>query len=461
VTDYRSLQNIVGDKLSQTSETIRQHSYDWWPLTAKWRALGQQPYAPDAVVYAESAADVQAVLHWANEHRVAVTPWGAGSSVVGSPLPLTGGITLDLSHMNRILGLNETDLVVSAQAGVMGHHLEAFLNERGYTLNHSPQSLDRSTVGGWIATRATGQFSSRYGGIEDLIVALEVILANGSIIRTRAAPRAAIGPDSKQWFVGAEGTLGVVTEVSLKVFPQAETRVMQAIRFNELGAGVEVMQDIMRAGLRPFLVRYYDEDEARHAMKQPDFLGNVMFLGFEGVSSVAQAEYDAGLGIATEAGGEPIGDAAVHAWMGRRFDFSTVENLLAKPGGYAETIEVAHFWSGILPTYRALKSALTPLADEVLGHFSHVYPQGTSLYLILLGQAADDATAAARIEAIWKGAMETTLAQGAVVSHHHGIGLTRLPYIQRDLGDSITLLQRMKSAMDPTGVLSPGKLGLR
>ena len=146
--------------------------------------------------------------------------------------------------------------------------------------------------------------------------------------------------------------------------------------------------------------------------------------------------------------------------MGRRFDFSTVESLLAQPGGYAETIEVAHFWDGIYPLYRAMKAALQPLAAEVLGHFSHVYPQGTSLYLILLGSTTDAAAAEARLLEIWEVAMAICQERGGAISHHHGIGLARLPYIRQELEDSRVVLERVKQALDPAGILNPGKLGL-
>jgi alkyldihydroxyacetonephosphate synthase len=146
--------------------------------------------------------------------------------------------------------------------------------------------------------------------------------------------------------------------------------------------------------------------------------------------------------------------------MGRRYDFSTVENLLDEPGGLAETIEIAHFWNGILPTYYELKEALAPYADEVLGHFSHVYTHGTSLYIILLGRDEDDATAEANIIDIWDTAMRICVKNGAVISHHHGSGLARLPYVDDALGSSKIVLERVKAAIDPAAIMNPGKLGL-
>jgi alkyldihydroxyacetonephosphate synthase len=456
-----SLRGLIGpERVSSDRADLVSHSFDAWPVAAKWRQQGKQPYQPDVVVRPVDTVEVSRLLAWASQNHVPVTPWGAGSSVTGAPLPLHGGISLDLSAMSRLLALDETNLLVKVEAGMRGQVLEAELNARGYTLNHSPQSLHRSSVGGWIATRATGQFSSRWGGIEELVVALTVVLPGGEIVETKLAPRAAIGPDLKQIFIGSEGTLGVVTEATLKIFPLAEQRLFEAVLFDNVEAGLTAMRKIMRASLRPFLVRFYDEDESRHVIRAGSFTGCVMFLGFEGLAAVAQAEYEAGMVICRAEGGEAMGADAVLAWMERRFDFSVVENILDRPGGFAETIETAHLWSGILPTYHALKEALLPLADEVLGHFSHAYTQGTSLYVILLGEAADAAAAEQRLQHIWELSMRICLEQGAVTSHHHGVGLARLPYIRQDLASGSFVLDRIKQALDPAGIMSPGKLGL-
>jgi alkyldihydroxyacetonephosphate synthase len=455
------LKSLVGDgSVLVDEEAIDRHSYDAWPVAAKWKNQGKRPFAPDVVVQAHSAEQVSKLLQWANEKNVPVTPWGGGSSVTGQGLPTNGGIVLDTMSMNKVIALSDESLMVKVQAGKYGHKLEEELNARGYTLNHSPQSLDRSTVGGWVATRAMGQFSSRYGGIEDLIVAFTVVLPTGEIVETMNVPRGAVGPDLRHIFVGAEGTMGVVTDVTVKIFPVAEFRLFEAVTFDSVEAGVTVMRQIMRQGLKPFLVRFYDVVEARHAMQDKSFEKCAMFLGFEGVQTVALAEYGAVMDLCAAQGGEKIGPAPVEAWMGRRFDFSTVENILAENGGLAETIEIAHFWDGILETYYELKEALAPYAAEVLGHFSHVYPQGTSLYVILLGKDEDDSTAEANLLEIWDVAMRICVKNGAAISHHHGSGLARLPYVQDALGSSMPVLQKVKAALDPNGIMNPGKLGL-
>lgn len=455
------LRNLLGPDRVVTDElALVRYSYDAWPVAAKWRQQNKQPYRPDVIVHPDDTTDVSRLLAWASEHHVPVTPWGAGSAVTGAPLPMHGGITLDMSAMNRVLALDELNLLVTVQAGTMGYDLEAELNSHGYTLNHSPQSLNRSTVGGWLATRATGQFSSRWGGIEDLAVALTAVLPTGDIVETRLMPRAAIGPDLRHIFIGAEGTLGVITAATLKVFPLADQRLFEAYRFLSIEAGLTAMRKIMRAGLRPFLVRFYDEAESRYAMQDDSFVNCAMFLGFEGTKAVAEAEEAAAEAICRNEGGTALGSASVVAWMNRRFDFSGIERIVEQPGGIAETIEVAHLWDGILPTYRALKQALAPLTTEVWGHFSHVYPQGVSLYIIVFGQAQNAEEAEKGLMDIWEVSMRTCLDQGAAISHHHGIGLARLPYIRAELASAMTVLERIKQALDPGGIMNPGKLGL-
>jgi alkyldihydroxyacetonephosphate synthase len=435
-------------------------SHDTWPMSTKWSRLGRHPHRADVVVAVRDAADVAAVLRIAGAAGVPVTPRALGSSVTGQPLPTAGGIVLDVSALEGETALDEVDLTVTVPASRLGAELEAALNAAGFTLGHSPQSLHRSSVGGWLATLATGQFSSYYGGIEDLVHGYTVVLADGHLAQLVASPRAAMGPDLRRLFIGSEGTLGVIVSVTLKVFPLPEARLLETYALPSIHAGLEVMREEAALGLRPFLLRFYDADEARHATGGAHAGAPVLFAGTQGPAKLAAAELELLGELVERHGGRALGPGPTAAWMDRRFDFSTVEALLAQDGGFAETIEVAHTWRHVEALYRSLKSALGPLADEVLGHFSHVYPQGTSLYMILLGRASDDEAAVARLQEIWRVAMDVGLRHRAELSHHHGGGLIRSPYAQRALGSAHPVLQRLKDAMDPAGVLNPGKLGL-
>lgn len=440
--------------------TRNNSSHDTWPLSTKLKRLGRHEYCADVVVQVTSEEQIKRVLEIATAHDVPVTPRGLASSVTGQPLPTRGGIVLDLSRLAEHREINTSNLTVEVSAGYNGGRLEDELQKVGYTLGHSPQSLYRSSVGGWVSTLATGQFSSYYGGIEDLITAYTVILATGETIRLKASPRAAMGPDLRQVFIGSEGTLGIITSVQLKIFPLPQTRLFETVELPDVESGLAVMREQAMLGLRPFLLRFYDEAEARHAMQNPAQNKPVLFLGTQGLTAVAKAEMDACLEIIRRHDGKTLGPEGALKWMERRFDFSTVEKLLETDGGFAETIEMAHTWDGIVPLYHALKNTLEPLAAEVLSHFSHVYTQGTSIYMILLGKEKSDEQAVEKLQSIWQKTMRVCLEHGAELSHHHGGGLIRSPYSRESLASAHILLRRIKQAVDPNGVLNPGKLGL-
>lgn len=440
------------------SASLVECAHDRWPLSNKLKRLGDHPHLPDAVVRPRSEDEVAAVLRLASGHRVPVTARGLGSAVTGAPLPTAGGIVLDLASLTGPPVLDRVDHTVTVPAGVRGSDLEAQMQDASFTLGHSPQSLGDSSVGGWLSTLATGQFSSRYGGIEDLVVGYRFVRADGTLLRLGAYPRGSRGPDFRRLFLGSEGTLGIVTEVTLKVFPVAAHRVTEAFVVPDVRSGIETLRAISQSGTRPFLARLYDENEACHALADPDAESPVLFLGHEGIKEVAEAEHRAASAVMARAGAVSVGAAPVDAWIGRRFDFSTVAGYLDSDGGYAETIEVAALWSKIGDLYASLTAALRPLADKVLGHFSHIYPQGTSLYVILLGRLSSDREAVDRISEIWDVAMRATVGAGAELSHHHGIGLARQRFLA-GLDQGVTTLARdLKRALDPEGILNPGKL---
>lgn len=458
ITDLKSI--LPESQVLSDRETLQASSHDTWPLSTKLRRLGCHDYQADVVVKVTDEKQIQQVLALATANDTPVTPRALASSVTGQPLPTRGGIILDVTGMTQHREINITNLTVEVSAGYNGGQLEDELQQMGWTLGHSPQSLYQSTVGGWLSTLATGQFSSYYGGIEELVTAYTVILATGEKLRLKASPRAAMGPDLRQLFIGAEGTLGIVTSVQLKIFPLPQTRLYDSLELPSIDAGLEIMREQAMAGLRPFLLRLYDTNEARHAMQNPLQDKPVMFLGTQGVDAVAHAEMDAFMAIVHRHGGKSIGSEGVLKWMERRFDFSTVEKLLDSHGGFAETIEIAHTWDGISGLYHALHEMLTPLADEVLSHFSHVYPQGTSMYMILLGRENSDREAVEKLRTIWRETMRVCLEHHAELSHHHGGGLVRSPYARESLGSAHLLLRRVKQALDPNGTLNPGKLGL-
>ncbi|TQK17653.1 alkyldihydroxyacetonephosphate synthase [Microbacterium sp. SLBN-154] len=456
---YANLKNELPDAvLVDDPEALVRYSHDWWPLAVKRRRMHVSEFVPDFAVLPRSVDEVVAVVRYAAAHGIPVTPWGLGSSVTGSPLPTRRGIVVDLSELVGRPAIDAFNHTVTVPAGVRGDELEDALRREGFTLGHSPQSLDRSTVGGWLATLATGQLSSRFGGIEDLLVGFVIVLPDGKVADLRQHPRGATGSDLRRIFLGSEGTLGIFVEATLRIFPRAPHRVNEAFTVPDVSQGLAALRSIAQGGLRPAIVRLYDEDESVHASRGVVRDTPVVFLSSEGLPRVASAEHSAAADLLLEVGARSLGPALVEDWFERRYDFSTVERVLGTTGGFAETIEVAAPWSDIAALYDALRANLSPLADEVLGHFSHVYTHGTSLYVILLGEAGTDEEAAERIQKIWDVAMHTTRDMGGILSHHHGAGLARKPFLVEDGAHVAHVARRLKRAFDPDGIMNPGKL---
>ncbi|MGH9551224.1 MAG: FAD-binding oxidoreductase, partial [Terriglobales bacterium] len=260
-----ALAELVGAHLVRTDEAaLLSHSHDYWLLDMQRRMHGVRPDAlPSAVVQPASHDDVVKLVRFAAANSLALVPFGLGSGVCGGARPVAGAIVLDMSALNRIVSLNETALTVTVQAGMRGGEFERQLNERGYSMGHFPQSLHLSSVGGWVATRASGQFSSKYGSIEDMVVSLKAVLPDATTVSTRDVPRSSTGPDVRNLLIGSEGTLAVITEVTYKIHPTPAAQRGHAYMFPEFHQGLEAIRLITREGWKPALLRLYDRSEAK------------------------------------------------------------------------------------------------------------------------------------------------------------------------------------------------------
>ncbi len=454
-------QRLGPDAVRWDAETLAEHRRDSWALAVLRELRGTLTARPLCVVSPTRIEQIAALLAYANEQRLPVVPFGAGSGVCGAVLPADGTIVVDLRRMNRIVELNETDLLVRVQAGMMGNSFEAALNDAGYSMGHFPQSIDLSTVGGWVATRAAGQYSTRYGSIEDMLLALEAVLPSGEVLRTHVGPRSATGPDLRQLFLGSEGTLGVVTELTLRIFPRPEGSVAQSFRFVSMRAGLEAIRHIVRAGWRPPVVRLYDGTEAGRLFTAVSKDDNALLLLLsEGPAALTSAEGDACNAICLSNGGEAVGAEPVHRWMEERNHVPGFKTFLER-GFVLDTIEVATTWSHIDDLYREVVAALQQVDGIVAasGHSSHSYAQGTNIYFTFVARPADPAQAEATYLACWRAAMEATLRCNGTISHHHGIGRLRVPWMEQELGRSgVAILRSVKRALDPNGIMNPGVL---
>ena len=415
----------------------------------RWTMAATVARRPDAVARPATAAEVADVLAACSEAGVPVTPAGARSGVCGGAMPVHGGVVLDLQGLGGIVAVDDASLLVDAGAGTMGDALETELRSaHGLTLGHRPQSVAISTVGGWLACRSAGQYSTRYGKIEDMVAGLDVALADGRLIHTGGAPRAATGPDLTQLFVGSEGTLGVITSARLRLHPAPPAEIRAAYGFESFAAGLDACRRILRRGATPAVLRLYDTAESERSF---ELSTNVLVVLDEGDEMLVRATMD----IVADEGGERLGEGPVERWLAHRDDTYDTDEL-ARQGIFGDTIEMAAGWSSLPALYQAVLAAVAGVEGTVWtsGHLSHSYGDGACLYVTIAGMGADWYVPA------WDAAAGAILATGGALSHHHGIGLAKARFLPAALGLAHAVLVDLKRALDPAGILNPGKLGL-
>ncbi|MDQ1446642.1 MAG: alkyldihydroxyacetonephosphate synthase [Acidimicrobiaceae bacterium] len=438
------------------AEGDAEHGRDWWPLAMTWAAGGEVPALPALVARPKAAGEVAAVLRVCSEARVPVTAMAGRSGVCGGSVPAFGGVALDLCGLDGIVGVDDESLLLEVRAGMFGDVLEDSLRaDHGVTLGHWPQSMALSTVGGWLACRSAGQFSTRYGKIEDMVVGMEVALADGRLVRLGGrAPRAASGPDLLQLFVGSEGTLGVITEARLRVHPAPAAEQRGAWSFPSFEAGLDACRRVLRRGATPAVLRLYDDRESKRNFDLDDV--HALIVLDEGDPSIVEAT----LAVVAEEcrAGHREDDGLVDRWLSHRNDVSGLETAITQ-GIVVDTCEIAASWSALPRIYAGAIEAVKAVdgAWVVSAHQSHAYTDGACLYFTFAGQREDGD---AFYRDVWEAVTRVTLDAGGALSHHHGIGLNRGRFMQAALGDGFDVLVGLKHALDPAGVLNPGKLGL-
>jgi len=439
-------------------DALAEASRDWWPLALHWALAGQVPNRAAAVVRPTSVDEVAAVLAVCAEHQLPVTAAGGRSGVCGASVPVFGGVVLDTTGLAGLVAVDALAGVVEVAAGTFGPELEAELQENhGLSIGHFPQSFELATVGGWVACRGAGQYSTRYGKIEDLVVGLEVVLADGRVIRTGGAPAAAVGPDLTQLFVGSEGTLGIVTRVWLRAHPVAPHEARAAYTFVSFADGVAACRDVLRRGATPAVLRLYDAEESARGRGGDGQRCTLLVLD-EGDPALVAATMAIVDEVATA--GEPAPDQLVADWLDHRNDTSALQVLTHK-GFVVDTMEIAAPWSRLDDLFAEVRAALlsVPHARAATCHLSHSYADGACLYFTFAATPP-----AAEIEttytALWDAGQRAVLEHGGNLSHHHGVGLNRGRFMAEALGPAFGVLTALKSALDPRGILNPGKLGL-
>ena len=451
------------------------------PSTFSQLRAGRRLDAPDLVLTPGSHAEILELLAICSERRVAVVPFGGGTSVVGGltpeSAPFAGWVALDLRRLNALRELDRESRLAVLEPGLRGPEAEALLGERGYTIGHFPQSFEYATIGGFAAARSSGQASAGYGRFDELVLALKLATPVGTLELGRA-PRSAAGPDLRQLALGSEGALGVITELTVQVRPVPAVRVYEGWRLESFAHGAATLRRLVQDGTPPTVLRLSDEAETALGLARPDRVGAgdagdggntgtgaggcLAIIGYEGTAEDVERRRTVATRTLRSAGAEPV-DGAGEGWAHERYRGPYLRDSLLDAGALVETLETVTFWSSLPGLYAAvagaLRESLTALGTPpvILCHVSHVYPAGASLYFtIACAQLADPVAQWRRAKAA---ASDAILAAGGSITHHHGVGRDHRSWYERELGPLGTAVVRAtKATLDPAGILNPGIL---
>ena len=427
--------------------------------------------APDAVVFPESHEQVLALLQTCQHHHLAVVPFGGGTSVVGGLAPeatgYAGVIALDLRRMKELVAVDNLSMTAVCGPGIRGPQIEALLAAQGLTLGHFPQSFEHASLGGFAATRSSGQASTGYGRFDQMVLGVRLATPVGTWEVGRS-PANAAGPDLRQVILGSEGAFGVITELTLAVRKAPSARRYEGWQVPDFATGIELLRTLATLDALPTVARLSDEAETLIGMADATLTGEQdggchLLLGFEGDQDQVAARSQL-------VGGHLDGTSAVQrntdfgeTWLAHRFQAPYLRDALLDVGGFVETVETATWWANVPALYAAVRTAavrtLTTMGTPpiVLCHVSHLYRTGASLYFTVLCKQAEDPVAQ------WNRAKEditdAIVAAGGSITHHHAVGTTHRPWLRAEIGDlGVRVLAAIKHELDPTGILNPGVL---
>jgi alkyldihydroxyacetonephosphate synthase len=472
---------ISADRLARLNHARGQSLPDWVALRS-----GRIGAFPDGVAYPQTGKDVRSLLRYARETGVHLIPYGGGTSVVGhiNPLPKAAPVvTVNMGRMNQLRRFDQESLLATFQAGIRGPDLEAQLRARGCTLGHFPQSFELSTLGGWIATRSSGQQSLGYGRIEKLFAGGKLESPAGSL-HLPTFPASAAGPDLRELVLGSEGRLGILTEATVRATQLPETEAFHGIFFPDFDNGQSAVRQMLQARLPLVMLRLSTAEETTTTLAlagHENLLGIMegllsvrglgkekclLLVGFAGKSGLVQTYRKEALGIANKFGGVHAGKTFGQQWHKNRFRTPYLRNTLWEKGYAVDTVETATEWSNVHRMVSevdgALRAALAESAEKVhvFTHLSHLYPYGSSTYTTYLFRLSADADETLQRWTQLKTAASNAIVNcGGTISHQHGVGTDHKPYLQAEKGElGMSALEDLFKRFDPSGLMNPEKL---
>jgi alkyldihydroxyacetonephosphate synthase len=454
---------------------------DWIALRA-----GRVDRFTDGVARPSTEEDVSWLLRFAAASGARVIPYGGGTSVVGHVNPLPGErpvLTINLRRLSRLHRFDETSLSATFGAGILGPDLEALLRARGFMLGHYPQSFEYSTLGGWIATRSTGQQSLGYGRIEDLFSGGKLVSPAGTL-ELPAFPASAAGPDLRQLVLGSEGRLGIISEATVRVSPLPDKEEFHAVFFSGLENSMAAVRQISQAGLPLSLLRLSTPMETTTtltlagrelligalermlALRSVDQDKCMLLIGFSGGRSIVRMGRRAALGISKDHGGVHVGRTFGAQWQNGRFRTPYLRNTLWEAGYAVDTVETATTWDRVPALLEAMEDALNKAMAaqgeklHLFTHLSHLYPQGASLYTTYLFRIAPDPDLTLDRWHHLKAAVSKAIVEGrGTISHQHGVGTDHVSYLEAEKGElGMDAIRGLAAGFDREGMMNPGKL---
>jgi alkyldihydroxyacetonephosphate synthase len=464
-------QAVGGDGVREDHAARVEHAAGrGYPDLVRLRA-GEPEGAPDAVLYPSGHDQVRALLALCAREGVAVVPFGGGTSVVGGVAPLLG----------EVLSLDRASMTVNVGAGIRAVELERRLGTEGLTLGHFPQSFEYVSLGGCAATRSAGQSSTGYGSIEKMVLGMRFAAPAGDI-ELPPQPASAAGPGLRQLLVGSEGTLGVISELSLRLRPAPRERVYEGFFFEDFQAGVQVLRTLAQEHVAPDVARLSDESETRMSMALAGsgglkgrigraYLGMrgygdgcLAILGFEGTREEVAFRRARALALTRAGGGLGVGRSPGEAWLKGRFAAPYLRDELLTQGVMVETLETATQWSNLGGLHEQVGRAIAEALAEwgtpglVACHVSHLYESGASLYFTFIARMRED-DPIGQWRAVKERASRAIVDGGGTITHHHAVGVDHAPWMTREVGpEGIAAISAVKSELDPAGIMNPGKL---
>lgn len=446
--------------------------------------------APDLIVYPESERDVCLTLRIAAERDVLLIPFGGGSNIAGCLERMDNRrmcVSLDMRRMRRVLAVDRRSLTAQIEAGVFGPDLEEQLSAHGMTLGHFPDSFLHSTLGGWIATRSAGMQSDQYGKIEDMVIAIRMVTPEG-VLQTRVVPKASNGIDVNHLCIGSEGTLGVITEATMRVHSIPESRQVRGYLFPEFEGGIEAMYDCVTQECMPAMVRLNDPDKTALSLAfRPPASGFtkiagglfktylwakgfvqpracLMLAAFEGSQRGVSRRLQQAEATYRKCGAVGMGAGAGKSFEATKYDFPHIRDFLLDRDVTTDVSETATVWSNIPTLYQDTiavlreeisKSGVRPWAGC---HISHTYPCGASLYFTFGFRQQPEREIEQYLE-VKRAVQQSFIDHGATLSHHHAVGTEHLPWLAADISPiGVQAISAIKRRLDPANIMNPGRL---